>query len=239
MISAAFALAGCSASERLAEVGRAPALSPIENPTRTSTYRPVSMPMPAPQPIVQQANSLWRPGARAFFKDQRAKVVGDILTVVVALDDSAKINNSTARTRDAGEEAAIPNLLGFEQSVARLFPNGFDPTKLVDANSASKHTGAGQISRDESIQVRVAAVITQVLPNGNLVIQGRQEVRVNFEMRELQVAGIIRSEDITSTNAITSDKIAEARIAYGGRGQITDVQQPRYGQQVYDIIFPF
>ncbi len=114
-----------------------------------------------------------------------------------------------------------------------------DPGNLVGLNSGSTSEGSGSIRRNEEIELKLASVITDVLPNGNLVIYGRQEVRVNFEVRELAIAGIVRPEDITSANTISYEKIAEARISYGGRGQITDVQQPRYGQQLYDIIFPF
>ena len=147
--------------------------------------------------------------------------------------------NTSSRSRAAGENAALNAFLGYEAALGRVLPQAIDPANLVDAEANSTHNGAGSIARDESIEVKVAAVITQILPNGNLVIHGWQEVRVNFEMRELRIDGIIRSEDISSTNTIPSEKIAEARIAYGDRGQITDVQQPRYGQQIYDIIFPF
>ena len=129
--------------------------------------------------------------------------------------------------------------LGYEASLSRIFPSAIDPTNLLELDSNTDSTGSGKISRDEQIEVKIAAVISQVLPNGNLVIHGRQEYRVNYEARELQIAGIIRPEDISSTNSIVYEKIAEARISYGGRGQISDLQQPRYGQQVLDIFFPF
>ena len=130
-------------------------------------------------------------------------------------------------------------MLGYQSSLHQILPEAIDPTNLVDLDSSGSTEGAGQVNRDETIELRVAALVTQVLPNGNLVIAGHQEVRVNFELRDLKVAGIIRPEDITSANTIEFDQIAEARIAYGGRGQITDVQQPRYGQQVFDILWPF
>ena len=155
LAAAGLALAGCNVGERLSDIGKAPDLSPIENPTRTATYRPVNMPMPAPQQTQQQLNSLWRPGARAFFKDQRAKVVGDILTVVVDLNDSAKINNTTERTRDAAEGATLNNLLGMEQLAERMIPGTWNPITAVDANAASKHAGNGQITRDEDIHENV------------------------------------------------------------------------------------
>ncbi len=239
ILTLAVALSGCNALTRLSNVGSEPPLTTIENPVLRQNYRPVSMPMPAPKPVERNSNSLWRTGARAFFKDQRASDVGDILTVVVDLEDEATINNSTTRARTGNEDASVNAFLGYETSMARILPGTIDPGGLIDFNSQSDSNGSGQISRDEDIELKIAAVISQVLPNGNLVIHGRQEFRVNFEARELQIAGIIRPEDISSTNTIVYEKIAEARISYGGRGQISDLQQPRYGQQVLDIIFPF
>ncbi|MFZ5789691.1 MAG: flagellar basal body L-ring protein FlgH [Pseudomonadota bacterium] len=233
------ALPGCRTLERLSEVGDVPQVSPIQNPTLQPGYQPVSLPMPTPIPDQRQPNSLWRAGSRAFFKDQRASRVGDILTVLVAIKDQAKLDNTTNRSRNAGETAALDNLFGYESALSKLFPKDYDPTALVNGNSTSSTVGSGSVDRQEDIQLKVAAVITQVLPNGNMVLQGSQQIRVNAEVRELQVAGIIRPEDITSTNTIDYDKIAEARISYGGRGIISDTQQPRYGQEIYDILFPF
>ena len=224
---------------RLSEVGSEPPLTSNQNPITKPGYQPVSLPLPAPIEPQQNANSLWRTGARGFFRDQRASQVGDILTVLIDLDDSAKINNTTSRSRVAAEDASLGRFLGYEAALDAILPEAVSNANLIDADSKGSHTGVGKIERDEAIKLKVAAIITQILPNGNMVIHGRQEVRVNFEVRELQVAGVIRPEDIASTNTIKSEKIAEARIAYGGRGQITDVQQPRYGQQIYDIIFPF
>ena len=239
ILTLAIALTGCNALTRLANVGSEPPLTTIQNPTLQANYRPVSMPMPAPKPVERNANSLWRTGARAFFKDQRASSVGDILTVVVDVDDQATINNATTRARSANEDGSLNAFLGYETSLSRILPEAISAGNLLDIDSQSDSNGNGQIARDENIDVKIAAVISQVLPNGNLVIHGRQEFRVNYEARELQIAGIIRPEDISSTNTIVYEKIAEARISYGGRGQISDLQQPRYGQQVLDILFPF
>ncbi len=232
-------LAGCNALTRLSQVGQEPPLTRIENPAALHGNQPVSMPMPPPVPVDRQANSLWRPGSRAFLKDQRAADVGDILTVIIEIEDEATISNTTQRTRTAGEDASASSLLGYEASLSAILPDAIDPTSLIDLSSNSNTQGNGSVNRDEIINLRIAALVTQVLPNGNLVIAGRQEVRVNFEVRQLQIAGMIRPEDIASTNTIFYDQIAEARIAYGGRGQITDVQQARYGQQIYDILWPF
>ncbi len=232
-------LAGCGALNRIDQIGAAPALAPISNPTSTPGYRPVSMPMPAPEQVVYQPNSLWRSGSRAFFRDQRAAKIGDILTVIINIADSAKVNNATKRTRANSESAAAPNLLGFESKLKNVLPDAVNPTALIDATSAGSSAGAGSVDRKENVELTVAGVVTQVLPNGNLVIEGRQEVRVNYEVRELLIAGIVRPEDISNTNTILHTQIAEARISYGGRGQLTDVQQPRYGQQLYDVLMPF
>lgn len=236
---ASTALSACSGWDRLSQVGEAPPLTSIQNPTEAPGYRPVSLPMPQPDPDARQPNSLWRPGARAFFKDQRAGQIGDVLTVTISISDKATLNNTTTRGRVTKENQALPHVFGFEKQLQKILPNGADPSSLVDIDNNNTNSGTGKITRDETVNLKVAAVVTQVLPNGNLVIAGHQEVRVNFEARDLQITGIIRREDIDSTNTISHEKIAEARIAYGGRGQITDVQQPRYGTQVLDIVSPF
>ncbi len=232
-------LSACNISDRILAIGDEPALSAIQNPVKQKDYKPVSLPMPRPETVVREANSLWRPGARAFFKDQRAARVGDILTVTVAIADSAKVNNTTTRTRKNAEDSDLTNFLGYENKLSQVLPEGVSPSKLISLGSASESTGTGKVDRSETIKLEVAALVTQVLPNGNLVISGRQEVRINYEVRELLISGVVRPEDITADNKIKHSQIAEARIAYGGRGQLSDVQQPRYGQQLFDVIFPF
>ena len=230
-------LGGCAALDRLKNIGEQPALSAIENPTAQPGYKPVQMPMPAPQPAVYNPNSLWRNGSRAFFKDQRAMQVGDIMTVKVKITDKAKFENDTAaqpHQQGRFRHHAISSAASSDRH-GRAGPAGQDPDRGFDSATDNK----GSVNRQEALLTNVAAVVTQVLPNGNLVVEGKQEVRVNFEVRELIVAGIVRPEDIESDNTIDSTKIAQARIAYGGRGQITDVQQPRYGQQVMDMLLPF
>jgi flagellar L-ring protein precursor FlgH len=230
-------LGGCAAFERLANIGEQPKLSAIDNPTAAPGYKPVQMPMPQPQPASYNPNSLWRNGSRAFFKDQRARQVGDILTVTVNITDRAVIANETQRSRTNKEDSGISDFIG-SKTISNP-SKAILPGRLLTADATSSSDGKGSVNRQEALQTNVAAVVTQVLPNGNLVVEGKQEIRVNFEMRELIVAGIVRPEDIQSDNTIDSTKIAEARIAYGGRGQITDVQQPRYGQQFFDVILPF
>ncbi len=239
VLALAVPLAACNTAERIASIGTAPELSPIENPAAARDYTPVRLPMPAPQIAEGNANSLWQPGARAFFRDQRAGIVGDILTVEIAIDDSASIDNQTQRSRASSEDAGIDAFLGYEEAFSALLPTAIDNENLIGFDSATSNTGSGSISRGENIELKLAAIVMQVLPNGNLAIYGRQEVRVNHEVRDLEISGVVRPEDITSTNTVSYEKIAEARISYGGRGHISDVQQPRYGQQLYDIIFPF
>src|SRR3984957_2630144 len=211
-------------------------MSSIEDPTHAAGYVPVKMPMPPPSLAVQQPNSLWHTGARAFFRDQRASRVGDILTVLVTINDQAQLNNETKRSRDNSDTANLTNFFGFESHLHNWLPKAVDPSSLVDAASSTSNDGKGSVARQEQIDLRVAAEIIQVMPNGNLVVQGKQQVNVNYDMRELTISGIIRPQDITSDNTITYDQIAEARIEYGGKGQVTDVQQARYGDQLFDIL---
>ncbi len=239
LLLAVASLSACSSAERLSRLGQGPELAGIENPTSDPRWRPVTMPMPNPSDPPLQNNSLWRQGSRTFLRDQRAASVGDLVTVLVSIQDEADMANSTNRNRENKESMGIPNLLGLESSFGRLFPAGFDPSKAVSASSSSDMNGEGTLKRSEQINLRVAATVSQVLPNGNLVVVGRQQVRVNQELRDLQVGGIIRPQDIGSDNTVKHDRLAEARIAYGGRGTISDVQRPRYGQELLDIILPF
>jgi flagellar L-ring protein precursor FlgH len=230
-------LPGCGALTRLSEIGRPPTMTPNGDPTSDPSYRPISLPMPRPQTVPAEANSLWRSGSRAFFRDQRAAAVGDIVTILVNITDGADLKNQSNEGRTGQESMGLPNLLGFESALPRLLAKAVNANQLVSANSAGNATGTGAIKR--TVTLRLAGVIVQALPNGNLAVAARQEVRVNSELRELQVSGVIRPQDITSDNTVRHDRLAEARIAYGGRGQISDVQRPRYGQQLLDVLLPF
>src|SRR5436309_4913877 len=237
MLSLAALASGCSSIDRLSQIGEKPKLTEIENPTTQPGYKPVQMPMPKPETVSYNANSLWRNGSRAFFKDQRAARIGDLLTVTVNITDKANIANETQRSRSSKEDSGITDFVGAKTLGAQA--QKVLPGRILTADSTASSDGKGSVNRQEALTTNVATVVTQVLPNGNLVIEGKQEVRVNFEVRELIVGGIVRPEDIESDNTIDSTKIAQARIAYGGRGQITAVQQPRYGQQVFDVLLPF
>lgn len=231
------ALGGCSSIDRLSQIGEQPKLSAIDNPTTQPGYKPVQMPMPKPEVASYNPNSLWRNGSRAFFKDQRARQIGDLLTVTVNITDKANLSNETQRSRTNQENSGIDDFIGAKTLGVQA--QKVLPGRIFAADSTASSDGKGSVNRTEALQTNVAAVVTQVLPNGNLVVEGKQEIRVNYEIRELIVAGVVRPEDIQSDNTIDSTKIAQARIAYGGRGQITDVQQPRYGQQVMDVLLPF
>lgn len=237
--SLAAALSACNTFSRLSEVGDGPKLTEIANPTAAPRYQPVSMPMPAPIPADHNPNSLWRPGAKAFFKDTRAKDIGDILTVKLNLDDSATWDNKTERNRDDSEDADVTSFLGYEGSLSKVLPEAVNPASLVSFGNNHTTSGDGSIERSESLALTFAATVTQILPNGHLVIMGRQEIRVNAELRELLVVGVVRPEDIDSDNSITHERIAEMRVAYGGRGTLSELQNPRWGTQVWDIIAPF
>lgn len=231
------AVSGCGNMQRLSELGRPPAMSKSADPTKDPAYRPMTMPMPRTETAPNEANSLWRAGSRAFFKDQRAAQVGDIVTVVVSMSNSAQLNNVTTLTRTSGEQAGIPDFAGLTSRLG--LTSIIDPSKLVSLSSANNNTGNGQIQRNEAVALRLAGVVTQVLPNGNLVVVARQEFVVNSELRELRVTGVIRPQDIASDNTVLHDRMAEARIEYGGRGEVTDLQTTRWGQQLMDILMPF
>jgi len=234
----ALLLTGCGVLGRLSEVGQPPEMSKSSDPTKEASYRPMTMPMPTTQTAAPQIGSLWRTGSRAFFKDQRAAQVGDLLTVLVNATDTADVKNATTASRTGAETMGVPNLLGLESALPHLLP-GATASSLLSATSTNSNNGTGEIKRADTVTLRLAGVVTQVLPNGNLVIAARQEMLVNSELRQLLVTGVVRPQDIASDNTVTHDRMAEARIAYGGRGQLTDLQTARWGQQVVDILAPF
>ena len=224
------ALAPVAACGKLADVGRAPDFSPLEE---TYQYHAMySNPMP-------DASSLWTSSRSSLLGDRRAGQRGDILTVVIEIDDSAEISNTTARERTGDQELHIPEFVGLPQSIDKRLPEGASMADAVQTSSESSFEGEGSVRRNEQLTLRIAVTVVEELPNGVLRLEGKQEVRVNNELRELLVTGYVRAADISRQNEITYDKMAGAQISYGGRGQITDVQQPRYGQQVTDIILPF
>ncbi len=231
-------LGGCGTLTRLSEIGRPPAMTPSANPTGASDWRPLTMPMPSAQAVPPDPGSLWRNGSRAFFKDQRAAQVGDIITILVNISDAADVKNTTQATRNANENGGVTNLFGLENKIPHTFA-GATPSSLVNTSSSNGVNGAGEAKRSETVTLRLAGVVTQVLPNGNLVVAARQEMRVNRELRVLTVTGVARPQDIASDNTVLHDRLAEARISYGGRGELTNVQSPRYGQELLDVLLPF
>lgn len=228
-----------SACGRLEEVGKAPAFSPLEGTFQHHAMYSNPLPVATEPDSPTDASSLWTSGRSSLFGERRAARRGDILTVVVEINDKAEISNSSDRSRSGSETLGIPSLLGIPQRLDRKLPAGASLADAVSTDSTSSYAGEGSVARNEKLTLRVAATVVEELPNGVLRIEGQQEVRVNFELRELIVSGYVRPTDISRQNEITYDKIAGARVAYGGRGQITDVQQPRYGQQIADILLPF
>jgi len=235
-LMAASALTACSAVDRIEGIGSAPKLAPVANPAPELPYKPVTMATEQSPPGPQMSNSLWAPGARSFFHDPRASHVGDLLTIDITIADAAKISDTTSRNRTNSDDANLTNFFGLENQLSKL---NMDPSSLVKMGSDTSNVGAGAVDRSENITLTLAGTVTQVLPNGNLVVSGHQQVRVNNELRDLQIGGIVRTEDITSANTVNLSQIAEARVAYGGQGQITDFQQPRYGSQLFDILMPW
>jgi flagellar L-ring protein precursor FlgH len=240
VLLAAAPLAACGAHEALYGPGR---LSPMAYPEALTPTSQQVMPIDAaarePLPQSASANSLWRTGAREFLGDQRASRVGDILTVLINIDDSAKTTNASNATKTSTNTIGIPHFFGLESTLGKILPKAYDPANAIATNTSLAASGVGGVTRKEQIQLTIAAVVTQVLPNGNMVIQGRQEVETNNDTRILTVAGIVRPEDITAANTIMHTQIAEARINYGGRGDISTVQKTAGGTALMQRYAPF
>ena len=224
---------------KLDHIGQPPSLSPQTQSVEQQAMIYSGLPTRTLDTSGYRRASLWSGDETSLFGDRRAYSTGDILTVMVEIDDQAEISNTTSRSRSSQENLGIPNLLGFPQRQNKALPDGASLDAAVELDSSSASQGNGSVRRNEKLTLRIAATVVDVLPNGVLRIEGTQEVRVNFELRELFLSGFVRRADITRQNEITYAKLASARISYGGRGQISDVQQPRVGQQVLDAILPF
>jgi flagellar L-ring protein precursor FlgH len=235
-VLAALAVSGCG---KLGQVGRAPDFTGLEGTNQHYAMYSASLPEDVAAATPSDASSLWTAGTESLFGDRRAAQRGDILTVVIEIDDSASISNSTGRNRSGSQKSGLPEFFGIPQRIDEVLPDGASMAEAYETKSSSTFKGSGSVARQEQLTLRIAATVVEELPNGVLHIEGQQEVRVNNELRELIVTGFVRPIDISRQNEITYDKIAGARVSYGGRGQITDVQQPTYGQQIADIVMPF
>lgn len=235
ILAAAASALGLGACSTITETVKGPELAPIGYPAALVPVEQAYL----PAPTAASPNSLWRTGARSFFGDQRARRVGDILTVNIDINDRAQTQNSTNRSRSNSASGGVTHFFGLENSLGRAFPGGFDPANMVGTEGEANAAGSGSVNRSERVSLTVAAVVTAVMPNGNMVIQGRQEVRTNREVRELTVAGIVRPEDISSANTIAHTQIAEARISYGGRGDISRMQTTPAAQSLVERFSPF
>lgn len=233
--------AACTMSQfdELKNVGKPPELQAPQNPVEKADYQPISWPQPAPLTGIHTSGSLWQAGSKTFFRDTRARTVGDIMTVIVKIQDKAELDNSTERTRDSSESLDIPSVYGLQRNIRGLLNEESEGDPLLDIGSQTNTKGEGKIGRQENIETKVAAVVTQLMANGNMAIYGSQEIRVNSEVRQMTVQGIVRPEDVASDNTVDITQLAEARISYGGKGDLTSVQRPRIGQQVVDILSPF
>jgi flagellar L-ring protein precursor FlgH len=232
-------LTGCYTGIRLQDTGNIPPLTRTQDPTAYPDYQPVHMPMPAVTENTYQPNSLWRTGARSFFQDQRASKVGDIVTILIELDEKVETKNETSGNRESKSSLMTPHVFGYEGKLKNIFPQGVDPSNLLDTSSKPEFSATSKISRKDKVKFKIAAIVTQMLPSGKLVIMGRQELRVNFEVRDLLITGIIQPQDISASNEITSDKVAEARFSYGGRGELSDLQKRPYGHTLMSNLMPF
>ncbi len=239
-------ISGCSIPDRIANIGQNPEFEHLntyeEEIIDDKIARGLNDQVIFANSQVENAksvNSLWRPGAKNFFRDQRARSVGDILKIIITIADKAKLDNKTQSGRNDSGSIGVPNLLGLESHVQDVLPKAADPAKLASLNSTDSNAGYGKIDRKETVNTTLAATVVRILPSNNLVIRGTQEIRINSEVREMTVEGIVRPEDISAQNSVTLDQIAEARVSYGGRGIISEYQKPRYGKQLLEIISPF
>ncbi len=227
----AAAISGCANTR--------PQMTSIQDSLDNAMAQPVAdVAIALPEPETRAPGSLWRSGAKQFFRDSRASNIGDVITVIVSESATAETEANTTTTRNHDNSGGITTFLN---AAGKLASRGIATGAggLFDVEGDRSFTGAGSTDRTDTLTARVAAVVTQVLPNGNMVIQGKREVVVNYELQELSIQGIVRPEDVTADNTIASEKIAEARISYAGRGLVDEAQEPAPGVRFINKWMPF
>jgi flagellar L-ring protein FlgH len=248
LLLAPLVLTGCNLARSFSTIGEPPQMTQIKDPRDVPGYEPVHMPMPEPMQVSQKStNSLWQTGSRAFFKDQRACKVGDVLTVEVNVDRKQSMQMNPDISRQSSLSSTVTEVLGhslpIQKRIAKALPgNQSDPGRIdtwADVKSSPAHKSSAKYDVQDKMQFNMAAVVVQILPNGNMVVQGREEVRLVNELREIEIKGVVRREDISSNNTIPSQKIAQLRISYGGRGDLSDAQSAPWGQQYLNKLLPF
>lgn len=235
------AMGGC---DSIGHFQSAPTLSGPGTIAAIPTTLPNSQPILAARAgdinaVPAMPGSLWRPGSKTFFRDTRARNVGDLVTVIVSLQDQAEFADQTQLQRTTGNTMSLGNLFGLGTLIGRIIPGLANTSSAINTSGSSQTDGTADIKRSENATINFSATVVRVLPNGNFEIAGSQEVRLNNELRDLELRGIIRPEDILPNNTITSAQIAEARIIYGGRGVASDVQRAPWGQDLLNRVQPF
>lgn len=236
-------LAGCAA-EKLSRIGSSPQVSEIQNPVLQSNYMPISMPMSRPTSERKGMNSLWQTGSKSFFKDQRARKIGDLVTINIAIDNKESTSVTPSINRQTTMSSTAKNLLGLQTNLEHILPTGAKSSKganneYINTSSKPQHSGSGKYDVEDKINFQVSATVIQVLPNGNMVIVGKAEIKLLNEIREIGVKGIVRASDVKSDNSVDGKKVAELRILYTGRGDISDAVEQPWGNKVLDRIMPF
>lgn len=232
-------LSGCNLAEKLATVGQTPELSQIQDPTLQPGYQPISMPMPEARASERRVNSLWENGSRAFFKDQRARSVGDIVTIEVDFNDQQSMEMTPNISQNSKLNSSFGAVFGLEKQIARLLPKNMDLPNVLNMSNAPNMSGSGKYDVSDKLKFKISSVITQILPNGNMVIEGRREMRLNNEVREIVLRGVIRREDVSAGNTVKGEKVAEARLSVGGRGDLSDVNSAPWFHQLVNKVSPF
>jgi flagellar L-ring protein precursor FlgH len=219
------ALAGCAANIKEAPLPEKMAVQEIA---------------PEPEMPARQEGSLWhdRGLLSNLFMDQKARTVGDIVTIRVAESATASNEAATKSQRTSSMAAGIDNFFNLEQ---RYPPSEafFNPFSKVEAALESGFDGGGSTTRSGSLSTYITARVTQVLPNGNLKILGTREVKINNEAQTIALTGIIRPKDISPDNVILSTYVSDAKIEYAGVGVINDRQRPGWLGRLFDVAWPF